>query len=156
MATRSGEAMNDADGSREAYGQEVTWTPARPRFRPLRLVLAWLVATVGIWLAAAVLPGVHVNSFEGALVVAALVGVLNAILPPVVAALRVPATLVIGFLGVLAVDAGILLLVSAIDPTDFKVDSFGWALLAALLMAVASLCCRRCSGSMTTIPIRCA
>jgi uncharacterized membrane protein YvlD (DUF360 family) len=131
--------MSDDDAPRGEYGQQVIWSPARPRFRPLRLVLAWLVATVGIWLAAVVLPGVHVNSFEGALVVAALVGVLNAILPPVVAALRVPATLVIGFLGVLAVDAGILLLVSAIDPTDFKVDSFGWALLAALLMAVASL-----------------
>jgi uncharacterized membrane protein YvlD (DUF360 family) len=131
--------MSDDDAPRGEYGQQVMWSPAKPRLRPLRLVLGWLVATVGIWLAAVVLPGVHVNSFEGALVVAALVGVLNAILPPVVAALRVPATLVIGFLGVLAVDAGILLLVSAIDPTDFKVDSFGWALLAALLMAVASL-----------------
>ena len=123
----------------EAYAQPVIWTPARPRFRPLRLVLAWLVAAVGVWVAAAVLPGVHVNSFVGALVVAALVGVLNAILPPVVAALRLPATLVVGFLGVLAVDAGILLLVSALDSSDFKVDSFGSALLAALVMAVSSL-----------------
>jgi Mycobacterial 4 TMS phage holin, superfamily IV/Type I phosphodiesterase / nucleotide pyrophosphatase len=68
-----------------------------------------------------------------------LVGVLNAILPPIIAALRVPATLLIGFLAVLALDAVILLLVSDIDSGDFKVDSFGWALLAALVMAAASL-----------------
>jgi uncharacterized membrane protein YvlD (DUF360 family) len=120
------------------YAQPVDVTRGRPRFRPLRLVLAWLVGAVGVSLAG-LLPGVHVQSFVGALIVAALVGVLNGILPPVIAALRVPATLVLGFLAVLAVDAGILLLVSQLVPTDFKVDSFGWALLAALLMAVASL-----------------
>jgi uncharacterized membrane protein YvlD (DUF360 family) len=131
--------MTDAEPRLGTYGQRVLWSPVRPRFLPLRLVLASLMAAVGVWLAAAVLPGVHVNSFVGALVVAALVGLLNAILPPVVAALRMPATLVVGFLALLAVDAGILLPVSDLDWADFKVDSFGSALLAALLMAAAGL-----------------
>jgi uncharacterized membrane protein YvlD (DUF360 family) len=121
------------------YAEAVRWSPAPPRFRPLRLAVSLLVGAVAVWVAALVLPGVHVKSFVGALIAAVLVGVLNAILPPIVAALRLPFTLVVGFLAVLAVDAAILLLVSDVDSVDIKVDSFGWALLAALVIAAASM-----------------
>jgi len=70
-----------------------------------------------------------VKTFLGALEAAALIAVLNAVLPPLVAALRLPLMLIIGFFAVLIVDALILLLVSQLAPGDFKVDSFGWALL---------------------------
>ena len=69
--------------------------------------------------------GVEVKTFLGGLEAAALIGVLNAVLPPLVAALRLPLMLIIGFLAVLIVDALILLLVSQLAPNDFKVDSFG-------------------------------
>ena len=117
------------------------WSGSRrdPGFAPLRLVVALLVGAVAVWVVSVLLAGVHVNSFLGAIEVAALIGVLNAVLPPIVAAVRLPFTLVSGFLIVLAVDAGILLIISAIDPADFKVDSFGDALLAALLISAASL-----------------
>ena len=49
--------------------------------------------------------------------VAAIVGVLNALLPPLVAALRLPFTVAIGFLLVLALDAAILLVAADIVPT---------------------------------------
>jgi uncharacterized membrane protein YvlD (DUF360 family) len=126
-------------GSNGAYAQPVAWSPTTPRFRPLRLALSLLVGAVAVSVTGLLLAGVHVNSFEGALLAAALIGVMNALLPPVVAALRLPFTLVLGFLAVLALDAGILLLVSAIAPSDFKVDSFGSALVAALVMSAASL-----------------
>lgn len=115
------------------------WEVARPRFRPLRLLLALLVGAVAVVVSALVLPGVEVKTFVGALEAAGLIAVFNAILPPLVAALRLPFMLIIGFLGVLIVDALILLLVSHLAPRDFKVNSFGWALLAALVMAAASM-----------------
>ena len=130
--------MDPADVD-EPYGEAVKWTPSAPRFRPRQLVLPLLVGAVAIWVVSGILPGVHVNSFEGAVIVAAAVGVLNALLPPVVAALRLPYTLVLGFVAVLALDAAILLLVSAADSVDFKVDSFWWALAAALLTSAVSL-----------------
>ncbi len=123
----------------QSYAEPVRWTPARPRFRPLKLALSWLVGAAAVGVASLLLAGVHVMSFRGALIAAALVGILNALLPPVVAALRLPYTLIVGFLAVLAVDAGILLLVSAAASTDFTVDSFGSALLAALVMSAASM-----------------
>ena len=48
------------------------------------------------------------------------------------AALRLPFMLAIGFLLVLALDAFALKLASDLLDETFVVDSFGWALLAAL------------------------
>ena len=128
-----------ADGPEATYAEPVRWKAARPRFRPLRLVLALLVGAVAVVVSGLILPGVEVKTFLGALEAAALIAVLNAVLPPLVAALRLPLMLIIGFFAVLIVDALILLLVSQLAPGDFKVDSFGWALLAALVMAAASM-----------------
>ena len=127
------------DDSEAAYAEPVSWEAARPRFRPLRLVLALLVGAVAVGVSGLILPGVHIKTFLGALEAAALIAVLNAVLPPLVAALRLPLMLIIGFFAVLIVDALILLLVSQLAPNDFEVDSFGWALLAALVMAAASM-----------------
>ncbi|MGQ4828370.1 phage holin family protein, partial [Enterococcus faecalis] len=72
-------------------------------------------------------------------VAAALLAVLNAVLPPIVAALRLPFTLATGFVLVLVVDALALLVASKIDDQSIRVDSFGWALLAALVISAVSL-----------------
>ncbi|MGO9789442.1 MAG: phage holin family protein [Solirubrobacteraceae bacterium] len=127
------------DGSQASYGESVEWTTTRPRWRPLRLVLGLLVGAIAVVVSGLVLPGVEVKTFLGALEAAALIAVLNAVLPPLVAALRLPFILIIGFFAVLIVDALILVLVSQVASNDFKVDSFGWALLAALVMAAASM-----------------
>jgi len=126
-------------GAEGGYAQAVVWSPAAPQFRPLRLALSLLVGAVAVSVSGLLLAGVHVRSFAGAVLAAALIGVLNAILPPIVAALRLPFTLLLGFLAVLALDAGILLLVSDVAPAEFKVDSFGSALVAALVMSAASI-----------------
>jgi uncharacterized membrane protein YvlD (DUF360 family) len=140
----------------DTYAEAVSWKPTPPRFRPLRLLLALLVGAVAVVVSALLLPGVEVKTFLGALEAAALIAVFNAILPPVVAALRLPLTLIVGFLAVLIIDALILLLISHLAPGDLKVNSFGWALLAALVMAAASMRYRCSSVSTTTICTRCA
>ena len=101
-----------ADDPEATYAEPVRWKAARPRFRPLRLVLALFVGAVAVGVSGLILPGVQVKTFLGALEAAALIAVLNAVLPPLVAALRLPLMLIIGFFAVLIVDALILLLVS--------------------------------------------
>jgi uncharacterized membrane protein YvlD (DUF360 family) len=135
----TGFAQNGDSAQNGGYAQSVSWSPAPPQFRPMRLALSLLVGALAVSVASVLLAGVHVESFRGALLAAALIGVLNALLPPVVAALRLPFTLVLGFFAILAVDAGILLLVSDIASADFKVDSFGSALVAALVMSATSM-----------------
>jgi uncharacterized membrane protein YvlD (DUF360 family) len=121
------------------YGHEPRWEPGRPRLRPVRLLVGWIVAAAAVWVAAAVLPGFRLDEFGSAFVVAAAIALLNALLPPLVAALRLPFTLALGFLLVLAVDALALLIADDLLPRFGEVDSFGSALLAALVMAAVSM-----------------
>ena len=121
------------------YGEAVQWSPKAPRFRLVRVLVSWLVATVALLVAAAIVPGVSVHGFGGALAAAALIAILNAVLPPLVAALRLPFTLALGFVLVLFVDALMLLVVSEVAPDAITVDTFGDALLASLVMAAASV-----------------
>jgi len=64
---------------------------------------------------------------------------LNAVLPPIVAALRLPFMLALGFLLVLVADAFLLLAADAVLSGDIRVDSFGDALLASLVMSAVSV-----------------
>ncbi len=122
-----------------AYGQSTAWKPQRPRLRPARLVVSWLATAVALVVAAWILPGVHIDDFWGALLIAAIISVLNAVIPPVLAALRLPLTLVLGFLLVLIADAAMLLIADAVTDGVLEVDNFGWALLAALIVAAVSV-----------------
>ncbi len=122
-----------------AYGEALTWQPERPRFKPLRLLLSWALTAAALWVAAAILPGVDIAGAWGALAVSAIVAVINAVLPPMLAALRLPFMLALGFLLVLALDALALKLASDLLENTFTVDSFWWALLAALVVSAVSV-----------------
>lgn len=118
-----------------SYGAALDWTPQAPRFGVAQLLLMWFVTTVAVFVSAAILPGLRVGTFTDAAVAALVIGVLSAVLPPLVAALRLPFALPLGFVLVLLLDGVILLLASHIDSSSIKVDGFGWALLAALVIS---------------------
>jgi uncharacterized membrane protein YvlD (DUF360 family) len=121
------------------YGLRPAWQPEPVRFKWYRLLLSWAITAAALWIAAAILPGVHIDNALGALLVAAVVGALNAVLPPLLAALRLPFMVAVGFILVLALDAFVLKLASDLLDNTFKVDSFWWALLAALIVAAVSV-----------------
>jgi uncharacterized membrane protein YvlD (DUF360 family) len=121
------------------YDQHAGWQPARPRFSLVRFLVGWIVAAASVWVAATIVPGFTLEEPGSAFLVAAAIAVLNAILPPLVAALRLPFTLVLGFVLVLLIDALALILADDVLPEFGQVDSFGIALLAALVIAAASI-----------------
>jgi uncharacterized membrane protein YvlD (DUF360 family) len=121
-----------------AYGEAVSWQPDRLRIKPTRLLVSWVVTAAAIGVAAAVLPGVEISDSVGAFVVAVVVAGLNALLPPILAALRLPFMLALGFLLVLALNAFVLRFASDLLES-FTVDSFWWALLAALIVAAVTM-----------------
>ena len=118
-----------------AHGEAPGWKPERPRFRLGQLVLGWLLGAVALLVATELVPGASDSTFRTALVAAALVALLNAVLPPLVAALRLPFTALLGFFLVLFVDAGMLLLVGRVS-SGLTIDSF-WSALAVALAAAA-------------------
>src|SRR4051794_3697027 len=128
----------DAPGQ-PAYGAVASWEPATPRLRFVRTLVAWVVAAASVAVAAWIVPGVALHEPGSAFLVAAVIAVLNAVLPPILAALRLPFMLGLGFLLVLALDALVLLLAHDLLPDQIRVDSFGDALLAALVVAAASV-----------------
>ena len=115
------------------------WRPERPRLRPTRLVVSWLLGALALLVAGWLVPGVSITGFGGAVLVAALIGVLNALLPPVIAALRVPYTVGLSFILILLLDALLLELAAEIAPEAIRIDHFGWALLTALLAAAVGM-----------------
>ncbi len=116
----------------------MTIGPEKLRIRPLHLLLSWFVASLSLLFAAWIVPGVSVEGWAGAIIASAAIAVLNALLPPIIAALRLPFTLPLGFLLVLVVDALMFELVARFSNT-ISVDAFGWALLAALVASAASV-----------------
>jgi uncharacterized membrane protein YvlD (DUF360 family) len=116
------------------------WQPDAPRLHPLRLAVAWIVSAAAVWATAWLLPGVSVGRGGAAFAAAAVIAIFNAILPPALAALRLPYMLVAGFLLVLAGDALVLLAAAAVLPDDeVRVDSFGIALVAAVMITAVSI-----------------
>jgi uncharacterized membrane protein YvlD (DUF360 family) len=114
------------------------WSPERPRLHPVRIAIAWLGSALGLLLAAGLVPGAELKGFGGAVAVAGIVGILNAVLPPLVAALRLPFTVAIGFLLALALDAAILMLAADIVPDLLRVDGLADALLVSLVASAIS------------------
>ena len=122
--------------NRSPVPAEPAWQPARPKFRPLALILAWILSAAALLVAAWIVPGAHVNNFWGALMATAVIAVLNALLPPIVAALRLPLMLVFGLLLVLVLDALMLLAADRVTGGDLSIDSF-WSALGVALVAAA-------------------
>jgi uncharacterized membrane protein YvlD (DUF360 family) len=121
-----------------AHVEGLAWQPERIRFRPLQLLVSLLITAVAVAVTAALLPGVDISDGRGAFAVAIVIGLLNAVIPPVFAALRLPFMLLLGFLITLVLNA-VVLRFAADVLASFEVDTFWWALLAALLVSAVSM-----------------
>jgi putative membrane protein len=106
------------------------------------ILVNWLVTTLAVLVVAYLLPGVAVRSFVAALFTALVLGLVNAILRPILVILTLPLTLVTLGLFIFVINALLVLLTSAIVP-GFEIRSFWWALLFSLLFSVVSFVLHR-------------
>ena len=104
----------------------------------MRVIVSWVVSALAILAAAAILPNVSVAGFGGALLVAIVIAAINAVVPPIIAAIRLPYTVALSFLLVLAADAGALLAADALTDQTIKVGGFFSALVAAVVIAAVA------------------
>ena len=129
-----------ATGTVESAGGETpAWVVHRPRLRVRSLLVGWVLAAAGLLAAAVVLPGLRVDGVLGAFGVVAVIGVLNALVVPTIARIRLPFTVLSGFLLVLVLDALVLWFAADLVSDSVTVDTFGWALAGALAAAAATL-----------------
>jgi uncharacterized membrane protein YvlD (DUF360 family) len=100
--------------------------------------LGWLLGALAVYLAAWILPGFRVGDFWAALVTAFVIGILTALLPPLVAAVRLPYTVVTTFLVVLLVDTLILRAGGSLTDGAIVADGFLTAFFAALVISAVT------------------
>jgi len=94
-------------------------------------------AALGLWLATGLLTGLHFNSPQTLVIAALLLGVVNAVVRPLVIILTLPITLVSLGLFLLVINAAMLGLVAWLLP-GFYISSFGTALVASLIVSAFS------------------
>lgn len=101
------------------------------------LLVQWLVTAVALIAAAYVLPGMKIKNFGIALVAAAVLGLVNALIRPVVAFFAFPITFVTLGLFALVINGLMLMLVAKLVP-DFEIDGCLTSILGAVIVSIAS------------------
>ena len=92
---------------------------------------------MAVFISAYVLPGVTVDSFTTALIVAVVLGIINAFLKPILMLLTLPITIVTLGLFTFIINAILVLLVARIVP-GFYVSGFIWALIFSLILSIVT------------------
>lgn len=100
-------------------------------------ILRVLIAALGLWLATEWVPGIHVSTPTTLLLAALLLGIVNAIVRPIVVLLTLPVTLLTLGLFLLVVNAAMLGLVAAFLP-GFAIAGFWPAFWAAIIVSIVS------------------
>lgn len=98
------------------------------------IILHWLVATVAVMVAAYVLPGVTVDSMLTAFIVAVVLGLLNALVRPLLIILTLPVNILTLGLFTFVINAAMILLAARLV-SGFHVDGFWWALLFSVVLS---------------------
>ena len=103
----------------------------------MNTIISLVISSVAVILTAYLLPGVTVSGFLPALLVAIVLGFLNAFVKPILVLLTLPINIITIGLFTFVINALIILLVSQIVP-GFRVDGFWWALLFSVILSVVN------------------
>ena len=98
----------------------------------------WVTTALALGAAAWILPGVTVTSMPALAVAALVLGLINAVVKPVLVLLTLPITVLTLGLFYLVVN-GLAFSFAAWVVPGFAVRSFGWAMLGALLVGMVSI-----------------
>lgn len=102
-----------------------------------RWVFQWLVNALALLVAAALLSGVRVDTVSAGLIAAALLGIVNISIRPVLILVTLPFNLLTLGLFTFVINALMLMFVAWLVP-GFTIDGFWWGVAAALVLAFVS------------------
>ncbi|MDE3247060.1 MAG: phage holin family protein [Bacteroidota bacterium] len=93
-----------------------------------------LITAAAVILAAKVLPGIAVDRFRTALLVALVLSALNFFVKPLIILLTLPVTIFTFGLFLFIINAAMIVIAGKLVP-GFRVDSLGWGLLFSLVLS---------------------
>ena len=106
--------------------------------RRMSLLIRWIVNTVALFIVVQVVPNFSFQSWGSLAVAALILGLLNAVVKPILFLLTLPITFVTLGLFVIVLNAIMLELTDWLVP-GFEINGFLWAMVGALLLSVISL-----------------
>lgn len=96
-----------------------------------------LITALGLWAASKIVPGVQINGWGNLLVAALLLGIVNAVIRPVILLLTLPLTVLTLGLFILVVNGISLAVVSWLMP-GFTLSGLGSAILGSVIVGLTS------------------
>ena len=102
-----------------------------------RLFLTWVLNSFALFFVMKMVPGIQIDHFRDLLVATLVLGLLNAVLRPVVLLLTLPVTILTLGLFTLVIN-GVMFYLAASLVDGFRVTGFGSAFVAALLFSLFS------------------
>lgn len=103
----------------------------------MRLILLWILNAVALLAVAYLLPSIHVASFGAAMLAALLLGLINAVLRPLLVLLTLPVTLLTLGLFIFVIN-GLMFWLAGSLIEGFAVGGFWPAVFGSLLYSVVS------------------
>lgn len=103
----------------------------------MEIIISLILSTIAVFVTAYLLPGVHLSGWGAALVLAVVLGVINAFIRPILLILTLPINILTLGLFTLVIIALCVLLASMVVP-GFHVDSFWWAMAFGVVLALIS------------------
>ncbi len=101
------------------------------------LIVRFVVNALAVYITAKLLEGVQIDGFVTALLVSLVLGIVNALIKPIVLLLTLPINLLTLGLFTWVINALMILIAQSLVD-GFRVASFGWALLFSLVLSVIS------------------
>ncbi len=103
----------------------------------MSLIVRLIVNAIALILVAYIIPGVHVSGIGGAVVAAIILGIVNAVLKPILVILSLPLEILTLGLFTFVINAVLFYLVAKLG-IGLSVDGFGAAFLGALVLSIVS------------------
>jgi putative membrane protein len=101
----------------------------------MNILIRILITSLAAFAAAYLLPGVHINQYTTAIILAIVLALLNVIIKPILIILTLPITVVTLGLFLLVINA-VIILVAAHFIGGFRVEGFWWALFFSIVLSV--------------------
>ena len=116
---------------RETNGQKV-----------VAFVVRWLITAVAVWVASKLVGGIHLDGWQSTLIVALILGLLNAFLKPLLVFGSLPFLIFTLGLFPIIINTGLLALTAwfcgKFDSIHFAISSFGAAFWGAVIISIVS------------------
>jgi len=110
------------------------------------LIVRWIINTLALFVVVNIVPGFHYGTIVTLAIAAAVLGLLNTIVRPILFVLTLPLTVVTLGLFLVILNAIMLEMTAWVVP-GFRIDSFGWAIVGAIVLGLISLVTSRIGRS---------